>query len=330
MNLVKFKDAVNSADKILIIQGENLDADSLSSSLALDSMLAKKDKEIYMYCHVEIPTYLKYIEGWDRITNEFPGSIDLIIILDTNSSDLLKKTQGVPEARQLHTKPVFVIDHHSGEGTFSFDTEEVIDEDASSTSIVLYKIAKELKWDLDKTIAQYFTQSIMADTQGLSNSSTNLEALEVIVELVKQGVDLSELENSRRQLMKKSKEILEYKGRLIDRIDYHLDGALATIHIPWEEIEEYSHAYNPSMLVMDEMRMVQGVKLAIAYKTYPDGKILGKIRCNNDALIGDKLARDFGGGGHPGASGFKLFDKDFEELNVEVIKRTAELLDEAL
>ena len=104
--------------------------------------------------------------------------------------------------------------------------------------------------------------------------------------------------------MKKPADILEYKAELIKRIEYHLDGKLATVHIPWEDIQEYSDRYNPSVLVLDEMRLVEGVEVACAIKTYPDGKLTGKLRCNTP--VAADVAGYFGGGGHAYAAGFKV------------------------
>ena len=78
--------------------------------------------------------------------------------------------------------------------------------------------------------------------------------------------------------MKKSPAFLDYKADLIKRIEYSLDGELATIHIPFEEIQEYSNEYNPNVLILEEMRLIEGVVVAIAIKTYPDGKVTGKVR----------------------------------------------------
>jgi phosphoesterase RecJ-like protein len=106
--------------------------------------------------------------------------------------------------------------------------------------------------------------------------------------------------------MRKPADILAYKGDLIGRIEYHLDGRLATVHIPWEDIQTYSDRYNPSVLVLDEMRLVEGVEIAVAIKTYPDGKLTGKIRSNQP--IADQVAGYFGGGGHSYSAGFKVND----------------------
>ena len=128
--------------------------------------------------------------------------------------------------------------------------------------------------------------------------------------------------------MKKSPRILDYKADLIKRIEYHLDGILSTVHIPWDDIREYSDEYNPNVLILEEMRLVEGVEVAIAIKTYPDGKLTGKIRCASDAPIADKIAGYFGGGGHPYAAGFRTYDTSYEETIRELIKITPEILNE--
>jgi nanoRNase/pAp phosphatase (c-di-AMP/oligoRNAs hydrolase) len=111
-------------------------------------------------------------------------------------------------------------------------------------------------------------------------------------------------------------------------VSFDESGRIATVVIPWDEIERYSALYNPSMLVMDDMRLVVGVDVAIAYKVYKDGKITAKIRCNFERAIGSDLATTFGGGGHPYAAGFKILKaRKVDELRAEVDQKARELLD---
>lgn len=143
----------------------------------------------------------------------------------------------------------------------------------------------------------------------------NDQTFSVAAELLKLGASPSKLEKRRREFMKKSPEILAYKGELINRIEYYLDGKLALVHIPWDDIKEYSDQYNPSVLVLDEMRLVEGVEIGVAIKTYPDGKLTGKLRSNSP--ISGSVAAYFGGGGHQYAAGFRIYeeyDKTVREL----------------
>ena len=62
---------IQSASKIIIIQAENPDGDSLGSALALEEILGDMGKSVQLHCPVEIPKYLRYVNGWDRVETEF-------------------------------------------------------------------------------------------------------------------------------------------------------------------------------------------------------------------------------------------------------------------
>ena len=81
-------------------------------------------------------------------------------------------------------------------------------------------------------------------------------------------------------------------------------------------------------MILEELRLVEGVKVAIAIKTYPDGKVTGKIRCTSGASVADKIAGYFGGGGHPYAAGFRTYDTDYDEVVKDLIKMLPEVLNE--
>jgi len=315
------KTFVNDAMRIVIIQPENPDGDSLASSLALEAMLTEQGKEVVLYCAIDMPKYLRYVAGWDRVINEWDGKYDGAIIVDTAAEALLQKTLVVPGVRHfLDSHPVLVLDHHieSDEGNdLTFKHTPVIDAEAAATSELLFRVARELGWNVSPDAATNMFISIAADTLGLTTPSTTLQTFETVTELVRLGAEPSAIEQNRRQYMRKPADILHYKGELIERIQYFVDGRLATVHIPWEDIEAYSDRYNPSILVLDEMRLVEGVDIAIAIKTYPDGKLTGKIRSN--VPIADQIAGYFGGGGHAYSAGFKVFES-YETIIQELVR----------
>jgi phosphoesterase RecJ-like protein len=189
-------------------------------------------------------------------------------------------------------------------------------------------LALRLDWPLNIQTCEFLAISILSDSLGLTTDATTARSIHIIAELVERGVSIASLENRRRELNRKSADILRYKGDLIDRIHYSADGRVATVDIPWEEIEKYSQEYNPSILVLDEMRLVEGVDIAIAFKIYKDGKCTAKIRSNYGKPIARELAEHFGGGGHVYASGFKITDgRPFDEVKSECINVATELLD---
>lgn len=318
-------DALKSAQKIVIIQAENPDGDSLGSAIALDELLSQQGKDVTLYCAIDIPRYMQYIRGWDRVEKDWPTDRDIAIIVDTSAEALLQQALAQPPVRHfLESHPVIVIDHHQNEaGDLPFDTLTITDPVAVATGEIIYRLALHEQWPITPEAAESMFVSIQADSLGLTTPSTTAESYKAAAELVALGANPADLENRRREFMKKPADILTYKGQLIERIEYLLDGKLALIHIPWSEIEEYSDRYNPSVLVLDEMRMVEGVEVAVALKTYPDGKITGKIRVN--APIADQIARYFGGGGHEYAAGFKVFE-EYDTIVKELVSATDKAL----
>ncbi len=323
----KIKQLVDDAKRIVVIQAENPDGDSLGSSIALESLLENLDKTVTMYCPVAMPKYLRYVSGWDRVTDEWTGQYDLAIIVDTSSDTLISKVLEMPGARHfLETHPVIVLDHHASVvSTLPFEHIMVMSDSAVATGELIYDIAKEAGWSLTTDIANALYASIMADSLGLTTQNTTSATFRAVADLIDAGAVPAELEAARREMMKKAPEILTYKGKLIERIEYLLNGSVALVHIPWSEIEAYSDQYNPSVLVLDEMRLVEGVQVAVAIKTYPDGKLTGKLRAN--APVCDVIAGYFGGGGHPYASGFRTYES-YDVVVRELIEASEKALKE--
>ena len=299
-------EAITAADKIIVVQAENPDGDSLGSALALEELLGDLGKQVTLYCPVEMPKYLRYFTGWDRVVTEFDQSVDLAIIVDTSADILLTKVFNTPGVRSFFdSHPSIVIDHHVTESTLTFD-HMALYQDAISSSEIIYRLAMSAGWKINRQAAEHMLGAQLADSLGLSIQTVKAENYRIAAELTELGAHVATIEDRRREFMKKSPEILAYKGKLLERIEYLLDGKLALVHIPWEDIQAYSDQYNPSVLVLDEMRLVEGVEIAVAIKTYPDGKLTGKLRAN--IPIAESVAGFFGGGGHPYAAGFRVYD----------------------
>lgn len=313
---------------VLILQPENPDGDSVASSLALEEILGDAGKEVIIYSYVHVPDYLRYIQGADRITNEFPRKFDATIIVDTVTASLLENTLKGEKLSAISKKPVLILDHHPTDNNLPLDHAEffdVPDESIVATGELVHHLAKQQNWSVNLTAATHIIESIMADTLGMSTEIVSGNTLRVVADMLDLGANMAEIDKRRRVYMKKLPKIVTYKGILLQRIEYLCDDKLALIHIPWEEIEEYSPHYNPSMLALEELRNTEGVELAVGIKTYPDGKITGKIRANNQPLA-NELALHFGGGGHEYAAGFKTTEWKYEELKAELIKKSQELL----
>src|SRR5579863_5755448 len=108
----KIKAILEAAHKIVVVQADNPDADSLGSALALEHILGEQGKEVVLYCGVDAPGYLHYLSGWDRIQRELPASFDASVVVDASTLTLLEKLGQSGQKAWLASKPCIVLDHH--------------------------------------------------------------------------------------------------------------------------------------------------------------------------------------------------------------------------
>jgi phosphoesterase RecJ-like protein len=322
--IAEIKRVITEAEHIVVIQADNPDADSLASALALEAILEEQGKKISLYCGVDIPGYLHYLGGWARVSNEMPESFDASVIVDTASDKLLQKIGNAK--KWLATKPLIIIDHHTTESDITLPAT-IYSTPAAATAEIIYELCARFEWQVPSDAKELIAVGILSDSLGLMSPNTSARTIHIIAELVESGVDLPKLESTRRESQRREPELIHYKGELLKRVEFHRDNRIATVTIPWNEIEKYSPLYNPPMLVLDDMRLARETVIAIAFKLYPDGKITAKIRGNYGYGIADKLAEHFGGGGHPLASGFKVTDGSSYD---DIKKQTLDLADKLI
>ena len=321
---------LDGAKTIVIVQADNPDADSLGSALGLEYILGALGKDVHLYCAVEIPYYLHYLPGWDRVMHELPKQFDASIVVDCSTLVLMERLQESGEMGWLKSKPNITIDHHGTvDNKLDFATIELYDASASSSSEVVYNLATQLSWTINPIAGACLMTGILGDTQGLSNDLASAETYRVMAGLVECGVDRPKLEEQRKEYNRMPPEIFRYKGKLIEHAEFVADGRIITITIPQEEINTYSPIYNPTPLIQNDMLLTSGVCLTIVFKQYDDGKVTAAIRANNGYAVADKLAAHMGGGGHPYASGFKqMTTRPFNEIKSECIEFATELLND--
>lgn len=325
----KLRELIDAAKRIVIVQADNPDGDSLASALALEQILSDMGKEPFLYCGVDMPDYLKYLQGWDRVSNELPKNFDISIVVDASTMTLLERIQQSGQQGWLAAKPCIVLDHHAvTQNAIPFATVTINEPHRASTGELIYLIGKELQWPISVPCMEFLMTSILGDTQGLTNNLASSLTYQIMSEFIDAGVDRPKLEDLRREYSKMEPVIFKYKAALIERTEFHADNRIALVTIPQSEINEYSPLYNPAPLIQTDMLQTKGVSVAIAIKQYKDGRLTAAIRCNPGYTIAAALAETFGGGGHAYASGFKVNDgRKLPEIKSECIAKATKLLD---
>jgi len=327
--MTELKELVDKSQKILVIQADNPDADSLSSALSLWHILEDQGKQVYLYCALAVPTNLRYLEGWEHVLNELPSSFDMSIIVDTSANSLLEQLNASPGKSWVASKPCIVIDHHAGvECDIPYATLVINEAGHVSTGDTIYTISKANKWPLSVRALELIASSILADSLGLTTMNTSANTYRTMADIIDGGVSRPKLEEIRRAYNKMPQSIFRFKAKLIDRTSFHADGRIATAVTTQDEINTHSPLYNPNALIHSEHLMTEGVLISIAIKQYDNGRVTASIRCAYGAPYAAKIASQIGGNGHAYAAGIKVENSDADKIKNEMIKLGTALLDE--
>jgi phosphoesterase RecJ-like protein len=321
-NLQQLGQLVADAKTILVLQPEKPDSDSLCSALALEQMLGDLGKTVTMYSKDDLPPYINYFEGADRLVEKFPNTYDVAILVDTGSPTQVDRTLEKHQGK-LSSKPFVIIDHHGTRTPMPFATIDVIDPAAAATGELLVRVAGELGWPINAEAASYIVPAITADTLGLTTPNTSAATVQAVAEMVRLGANLYDLNRARLAAGAMDAEVLTLKGRLLQNVEFLLDGKLALLTVDPATLKEYAKRYDPAALVIYDMQHVRGVELAIVIRNYAP-KLKLSLRANGPYAA--PVAAAFDGGGHPQASGATIEAGQVEDVRAKIITVTKEVL----
>ena len=193
----QIKQLVAGAKDILVIQPENPDGDSMGSALALEQILGELGKTPHLLCLSDIPKYLRYMSGWDRIQKELPKAFDMSILVDACAKTLLERTI-TNFGTQLSKRPFAIIDHHDGKPDIEFTGPQLLDAKAVAAGQVVYELAIQLKWPLNKEAGYLLASAIISDSGNFVFEKTTSQTLKIVADLMDRGLNLRQLHLERR------------------------------------------------------------------------------------------------------------------------------------
>ncbi len=310
---------VADATTILVLQPEKPDTDSLTSSLALEQILGDLGKEVVLYCRDDVPSYIAYFEGADRVRHEFPDKFDLTLIVDTGGPQALARTFEKYQGR-LTKKPVSVIDHHPNRESLPFPTHEVVDRTSTSTCEVVITIAEQLGWAINKDAANLLVPGILADTRNLSIATVTSDTFRTMAKLIDWGANLYHIHEAYRASDRLTTDLLALKGRLLGRIELYCEGKIALVAVTPEELKQYAELHDPADLIIYDLQNALGVAVAVVMRHYGGETNKIKISTRASMPVAAKACMDFGGGGHDRAAGCQVNNTPLAEVKANFVK----------
>jgi bifunctional oligoribonuclease and PAP phosphatase NrnA len=321
-----FKDLVKNNKNFVITSHVNPDGDSLGSALALYYFLLNEGKSARFINVSETPRNYRFLDKKNVIElfsvnshKKLIEEADLIVIVDTNEYLRLKSMGEVIKSGSVRT---LCIDHHVQLGKNGFDFS-IIDTESPATGEIIFKLFKEFDKDLiTEEIAEALYTAIMTDTGSYRFPRTDSETHLITAELIKLGADPVYVYNEVYD--KVSIGVIKLLTRFLDRLQFLYDEKLAYAVIRIKDFEETGTDIMDTDGFSKQMMSIDTVKLSIIFTESKNGvKISFRSKGNIPA---NKLAAEFGGGGHLNAAGTFIYKPDISLLIENVLSKSKEFI----
>lgn len=293
MTVDNILEEIKRAKTIVILTHENPDGDAVGSSLAMYMALQKMEKEVDLVIP-ELPRVYAFLPKAEEAKKE--GSTepyDLAIALDSATIKMLNGWSNYFETAKVKV----VIDHH-GTNTMYGDYNYV-NPASPACAQILITILEYFGIEIDKEIGTAILTGIITDTGGFQYQSTTPETFEFAAELLKKGVNVSNI--YKKVMNTKSKANFELRKRAIERMEFIEEGKISFTYITMQDEQEVKAEAGDHEGIVEEGRAIEGVEVSIFLRETEKGYRVS-LRSNDYLNVSD-VCLMFGGGGHVHAAG---------------------------
>jgi bifunctional oligoribonuclease and PAP phosphatase NrnA len=314
---------IKEAKNLVIMPHISVDGDGLGSSIALGLVLRKMGKEVDIYIEEDVPYIYSFLPGLDlvKVFGREGGkafkNYDMAIALDTGDMGRLGKRVPLLENGKISAN----IDHHATNSEFAF--YNYVNTGSSAVGEIVYEMIKLLGQSLDTEISTCLYVAIATDTGGFRFSNTSSKTHEIVADLLKNGVDVSEV--SQKVFDTTSFQKTRLMGEAINSLDLLENGKIALIIITDEMMKKTGANDEDCDGIVNLGRNIRGVEVSLMMRQRSNGEIKVNLRSKNYADVA-AVASLYKGGGHKRAAGCIIEGKSAEEAKKLLIDDIKEVL----
>ena len=295
-------DAIRARDKFLLTTHEGPDGDALGSLLGAHLILGHMGKDAVMFMAPrELPLPLEYrFLPLESLKTEAPEDVAerTLLFLDCGNIDRMPV-----DFLRREGADVINIDHHHDNTCFG--GVNLVDDSASSTAEIVWRLAKALGVGLTPQIATALYVGLITDTGKFMYENTNPGSHRMAAELIEAGVDVDDI--YRRLYERVPLEKARLVARAIENIDRFDSDRLALTYISHADYEATGANELLTEGIIDHVRALEGTVVAGVIRDKPGSDRVARkvsLRSSDGSVDVSLIAREQGGGGHRRAAGF--------------------------
>ena len=294
-------DVLRSHQSFVLLSHIRPDGDAIGSQLALGFSLLALGKSVRLINEDGLPENLAFLPGSERIEAPpaEPLEVEVAIALDTATKPRLGE-------RALHAASKAAlwlnIDHHVSNPHYG--DLNLIDSTSPATGQILYDLITRLDLPLPPETRDAIYVAVSTDTGSFQYPSTTAKTYELAADLIRRGVNVGRINSQTYDELPYRR--LELMRALLGTLQRTPDGMVAYWELRDQTRLELGLLPEDSEGLIDVIRAIRGVQLAVFFEELPDGMIRASMRSKDRCFDVCKIAAQFGGGGHALAAGLRM------------------------
>lgn len=291
------------------------DGDAIGSMLALGDALEGMGKKVRYLNEDGCPESLLFMAGSERVEKSSEAGaveVEVVVVLDTGAHG----RAGATTLEAVKGAKVMVnLDHHvsnPGYGDFNY-----VDGESPATGQIVYEILTALEMPISAVSRDAMYVGISTDTGSFQYGSTTARTYEIAADLLSRGLEVGKLNGLiYDQQPERKVALLRY---LLNTFERSEDGRVAWWLLRKETKEELGLIDDDSEGMIDHLRSIEGVVVAVFFEDLGGGKVRVSMRSKDPAVKVNEISGVFGGGGHSMAAGIRM-DGPLEDAKGRVLE----------
>ena len=293
-------DLIHNSHYILIITHINPDADTLSCALAMSNYLSEqKIKHKVFNKQDDLPINLDYLNGFSKITDQFPKFYDLAIYMDCG--DINRPAVSIDENCKIIN-----FDHHQSNDNFGFIN--FVDSSKASTAEIVFDFFIKNDLVISKNIAECLYTGIYDDSLAFTTPRTDANTFRAINYLVNCKANPSYIASMLTQRQSLAK--LKILAKVLESLELYEEGSIGVIYVLPLWLEQTGASYKDCDEAVNMVLNLGIVQIAIFLRVSDN---LTRISLRSKKANVAQIAEHFNGGGHKNAAGCRIKSNDIHE-----------------
>ena len=296
----QIRHTLDAATRILVASHVRPDGDAYGCTIAMALYLRSLGKDVLAWNEEGMTAKFAYLpeSGIVAAPPDDKHDFDVFLALDTSTKERLGRA----------LKPVgsvgtwINIDHHVSNHRYA--DLNYIDDGAPATAQILYDYLRFAGADITPAIAANLYAAVSTDTGSFQYDKTSPHTFRMAADLVERGVNVPEI--SRAIYDSYPRRRLELLKALLNSARFDCDDRVGSFSLSMETARKLGALPEDNEGLIDHLRAVEGVQVAVFFEELPAGKVRVSMRSKDPKYDVCKICAVFRGGGHPQAAGARV------------------------